>query len=192
MDTLHGSHSLSLMASNSCYATSSSSRSKTRRNRHLYSSTLTMRHASAFLTRDKLIFCSSAKTIDGVYISTPPYVHMQRTAHASEIAKAIHQVLESSKDNVPHPNQKEWGEVARKHLDGLGMKSMSVLHAKANYCSMEELDGQLKFSPTKNLGTRGGYQFLADTYLTVSIEAPPEEITETLMEALEVSMQLSQ
>ena len=116
---------------------------------------------------------------------------MSRDAKAAEVAAALHHVIEANQTGIPHPKHNEWGGVTKKHLTGLGMKSMSALHDKAFYCSVAEEGDEFKFSPTENAGSKGGYKFLPETFLIIPRASSSELIMETLKEALNLSEQLS-
>ena len=148
---------------------------------------MTMKYAAVYKIKSKLIFCSDAETTDGVSLSIPPYIQVESDAPSEDIVAAIREVLESSQRGVPHPKQNEWGEISKKHLEGLGIKSLSALHKKASNCSIKKDGNVLTFCPTINAGPTEGYKFIPEMNKSIAADAPPEQIVMALKEALLIS-----
>lgn len=146
-----------------------------------------MKYAAVYKIKNKLIFCSNAETTDGVGLSIPPYIEVESEAPSEDIAAAIREVLESSQRGVPHPKTNEWGGISKKHLQGLGVKFLSVLHKKASYCSIKKDGNELTFYPTLNAGPIEGYKFLPEMNKSIIADAPPEQVATALKEALLIS-----
>jgi hypothetical protein len=150
-----------------------------------------MRYAAIYKMKNNLVLCSNAQTTDGVSISTEPYVHLGKEVTALEIKEAIDKVITSNQYGIPHPKQNEWNTISKKHLEGLGVKSISELHKKANYCSIIEDDKVLTFCPTINAGNIGGYTFVFEKKISVSYDASPVEIFTALEKALRISEEIT-
>jgi len=146
-----------------------------------------MRYAGVYETKNELIFCSNAQTTEGLNLSTHPYIHLKKESNTTDVVSAIQKVIASNQFGVPHPKQNEWGKFSKSHLDGLGMKSLAVLHKKASYCSINEDGESFIFCPTRNGGQAGGYEFLPDMNKSVPKSASPEQIVTALKDALRIS-----
>ncbi|WP_207516004.1 hypothetical protein [Longitalea luteola] len=146
-----------------------------------------MRYASVYKTNKVLIFCSNAQTTEGVNLSIPPYIHLEKDANAVDVTNAINKVIEGNQFNVPHPKHNEWEEISQKHLAGLGIKSLSMLHKKAIYCSIYEDSETLIFYPARNAGQTRGYEFISDMHIKVPMNASADRIFAALQETLLIS-----
>ena len=150
-----------------------------------------MRSAAVYQIKNKIIFCSSARTSETVGISIPPYIHLLKDASDEHIASAIGEIIQANQFDIPHPKQNEWAAIGKMHLEGLGVKSMSEIHKKAIYCLIEENHHNLIFTPSEKEGNNGGFLHVTKTAITVSITSQPKQIAEALRQALQISMKLS-
>lgn len=147
-----------------------------------------MRSATVYQIKDTVILCSNAYTVAGVGLSIPPYIHLSKNASDEKIVSAINDVIDANQFGVPHPKQHEWGIISKKHLEGLGIKSMSAIYNKAVYCLIEENGNNLIFTPSKKEGTKGGFLHVPEMAVIVSMTSPPKQIADGLRKVLQISL----
>lgn len=122
-------------------------------------------------------------TIDAGGVASEPYVFLDETISYLELAKEVLKALDESKLNVECPN--DWKEFRKNYLKSMEIKTMKELHKNSISLGVLKRDGILKFSPTKNMGSRQGFQYSKSLS---SVELPEDSSIEKIAEALKEAL----
>jgi hypothetical protein len=146
-----------------------------------------MKCAVVYERKEVFYISTSSQTTTGLWIDEEPCIAIKTDSSYEELGKAVRKALDSSRANVPHPKQTEWGNVTAPLLKAAGVKSWSTF-GKTAKCSHIEMDKQLVFIPTKNFGGRsGGFRVIEGKSFELATDAKPEQIGESVKKAMSFS-----
>lgn len=143
-----------------------------------------MKKAAAFQRGGKIFLHASSKTTAGVWIMDEPLLVVD-SPDATQLGSCVVIALNGSRENVPHPT------IWKGHFDPMlrlvGVKTLNAF-MKANKCvEIESAAGQISFTPTKNLGTTGGFEPL-DTKVIQVMLGTPDSLGRSLFAAFDEAM----
>jgi hypothetical protein len=113
-----------------------------------------MKKASAYQRENHIVLFAVSDTTAGVGIAAAPILRIERSS-MTELGKAILAALEGSRQNVPHPTQDGWKEVAAPVLEIASVKSWNAFAKAAKNVDIRFDTDRVSFIPTKNLGPKG-------------------------------------
>ena len=115
-----------------------------------------MKRAAAYLRRNRIITHPESVTVDGVGIVSQPVFELA-SHDVVDLGAAILEALQHSRDDVPHPAQAEWGKIGEPVLKAAKVKSWRTFATSAKYVHVRLETNRVVFTPTENLGPRGGF-----------------------------------
>jgi hypothetical protein len=118
-----------------------------------------MKKASAYQRKNHIILFAVSDTTAGVGIAAAPVLRVE-SGDVTELGRAVLAALEGSQQNVPHPTQDEWKEVAAPVLKTADVKSWSTFAKAAKNVDIRFDTNRVSFIPTRNLGPRDGFAAL--------------------------------
>lgn len=121
--------------------------------------------------------------IGGGGIASEPYVFLDDSVDYKELAKGVLDSLKDSKMNVERP--KNFNDFSKSHLKLVKFKTFKELHTDSINVGASIKDGVLMFTPTKNMGSRQGFQYSKSLS---SVELPEDSSIEKIAEALEEAL----
>jgi len=136
-----------------------------------------------FITKKKYIIYPVNNTIDAGGIASEPYIILDDTVSFLELAKTVLNALKESKLDVKRPD--DWKEFRKQYLKSMQVRTMKELHKDSISLGVLKRDGVIRFSPTKNMGSRKGFQYSKSLSPVELLEnSSIEEIAKALEEAL--------
>lgn len=117
---------------------------------------MTLRKATAYKRRARLVVHASSRTTDGVWVLDEPCIGLDVHCEDEELGAAARQALASSRDGVPHPSN--WSGVLQPLLAAAGVRSWNTFAKSASCIELEDRDGALFLFPTANLGATEGFE----------------------------------
>ncbi|MEU4423581.1 hypothetical protein AB0F81_23380 [Actinoplanes sp. NPDC024001] len=120
--------------------------------------------------RGKLILIDAmSRTVDGFWISSPPYLVLDVTASPEEVGAALAQALAGSRQGVPNPPVRNAPSPIQPLLELAGVKSWNTFVKGASLVLVEQEKRSVVFKPHRNRGARQGFEeFQPETPLTVA------------------------
>src|SRR5664280_101765 len=114
-----------------------------------------MKRAIAYKRADEIFLHASSMTTAGVWIISLPVLTCNLNDRA-RLSGYIAEALEGSKEGVSHPTS--WKGLFDPVLELAGVKSWSAFAKPAKCVQIELESDQVRFTPTKNLGPKEGFQ----------------------------------
>jgi hypothetical protein len=147
---------------------------------------MTERLANVDLRRGEYIVQSSSQTVAGFWISTGTPVRFSSTSSAMELGQAVVEALARSKQGVETPPRD--AKLSQPLLDLVGVRDYAAYMKGTRSIDVdaaETPDGQqMKITPTRNEGARGGFTPIAGKAVTI-IFASPGQLGEAIVRAFE-------
>lgn len=128
----------------------------------------------------KIIIHSKSRIKDGPSYATPPYFIEQHLSY-KEIAERLLEALKYSLDDAPEPL--DWKFFRKGYLKKMEVKTMKALHDGSINIGVFTKDGNYYISPTKNMGSREGFQGDIKDRIIIPLDSSLEELSKALEEA---------
>ncbi|WP_194954959.1 hypothetical protein [Sphingopyxis solisilvae] len=118
--------------------------------------------AVAYFANGKIIVAPVVRTTTGLGLEVDPSVYAPIPA---EIALGMKEALVKSAVVVEHPPQSEWKNFFKPFQDAAGVRSHAAFMKAAQRVSIRVVDNQIKITPQRNLGSKEGFEPIADAAL---------------------------
>lgn len=125
------------------------------------------RAATLYRRGRKLLLHALSLTTDGVWILTEPVLTLSEAEPDAELGLAIRSVLTGSHANIPHPS--DWAAVSRPLLKAAGISSWRKFGETATCVEIRENGDTLLVTPTRNLGSKNGFEHDSGNEVTASV-----------------------
>ncbi len=140
-----------------------------------------MKLATAYLRKNRIYLYASSQATEELWMLSG-LVAVISSAEDSRINREVDNILEHSRQNIPHP--KEWGNIFEPVLQAAGVKSWSVF-AKIAKCISIEIDGTIcRYIPSTNLGPSEGFEPKNDEAIEV-IDYQKTDVLKSLLDAFD-------
>jgi len=114
-----------------------------------------MKCATVYGRSDRYIVCSLSRTTTGVWISSEPFLKLQRPVLMPQLGDAILSALEASRQDVEHPGTTGWKILPTPLLRIAGVGSQAALQLGSHLVSVERTESHLSVVPHQNDGAAG-------------------------------------
>jgi hypothetical protein len=141
-----------------------------------------MKQAGLTHIKNKYIIHSFSKTTTGLSVASNPYIMLNLDISKEELINSVFLALNGSQTGIPHPT--DWVKENKIYYEKMGLKRHKDLYDKTKYCSISLNDLLLTFLPTRNGGTKDGFQHLNEKKVFINSDDTYENIYSSLMEAL--------
>jgi len=128
---------------------------------------LMVQSAVAYSANGKIIVGPVNRTTMGVGLEVDPRVYLPIV---SDLALGIKHALAMSAKVVEHPSQGEWKGFFKPFLDAAGVRSYAAFMKDAKRVSICIVDGQIKITPQRNLGSRQGFEPVSDAAVLIPLD----------------------
>lgn len=129
------------------------------------------RTAVFYLSNGTLIFAPVIRTSVGVGLEVDP-VRLDDPHDIVAMRNGLIAALEGSQRVVPHPSQDQWKGFFKPFQDAAGVRSFRAFMKDAKSIYIDATKEEIRLTPARNLGTRGGFKDLPDESITL----PPDDI----------------
>ena len=123
-----------------------------------------------------------SKTAAGVWIGTPPFVHIDDDVSPWELGTAVADALFASKSEVPHPT--DWKGLLAPLLQVAGVKSWKTFMQGAQCVGIDNEDGRIRVISCRNRGPKKGFEEMLDTVVELPSTASMEVLGKAIEEAI--------
>lgn len=134
--------------------------------------------ASAYLVGDKLVICAISATRNGPYVDDGPR-YSPPADDPVAVGRAVICALGDARLGAPDP--KPSVSLMQPTLDAAGV-SLRRFRKEARYVGAELAGDRLIFTPSQNLGSKGGFEGRPGDQLVVAAD-DPEAVGRALLEA---------
>ncbi len=144
-----------------------------------------MRSAGVYLHPAALILHAMGRVPAGFQISIPPVFRLPVAPAPELVGHTLRCALAAYQPAFPQPN--DWRSQRTDFLKSAGVGSWSKLEGSSRSCWIEESDGELRFTPLRNGGSRGaqkGYQPFGAAPIVCPAGASDEALGGALLAAL--------
>lgn len=131
------------------------------------------RYAGVDLRRGRLITWSSSMTTDGIAVANGTFEILPEEAPDGELGEAVGRMLDASREGIPTPDLRTTSPFAPV-LAALGLRYYSAYARGTLTVNVERDDGRVTVVPTRNGGSRHGFEGLTDQRLVASDPGPEE------------------
>lgn len=125
------------------------------------------RTAVAYLTRGKLILAPIIRTSTGIGLEVDPVV-LGDVPSSEAVAHAISEALTKSARVIPDPDRDQWKGFFEPFHVAAGVRSHKAFMKDARRISIRATDDQLKLTPQRNLGSKGGFEPIPEASVVLS------------------------
>lgn len=115
-----------------------------------------MKRAIIYKRRDRFIMHSLSRTVDGIWIFSPPYLSLNENCLSADLETAIRTVLSDSKSSVPSPPNSTVDLTPL--LSIAGVKSWAAFTRGVSSIDIAASDKRITFTPMRNLGASEGFE----------------------------------
>jgi len=136
-----------------------------------------------FVSKEKYVIYPISNTVNSGGIAVEPYIFLEGNIGYTELAKEILKVLEYSELDIDSP--KDWKDYRKEYLKSMKVKTMKELHMNSFSLGILIKDNILKLTPTKNGGSRQGFQYLKSLE---AVELPADSSIEKIADALKEAL----
>jgi hypothetical protein len=133
---------------------------------------------SAYRVGPKLVICAMSVTTTGLLVDDGPR-YSPPADDPLAVGRAVLRALGDVRTRAPHPKPAE--SLMQPTLDAAGV-SLRRFRKEALYVGMELAGDRLVFTPTRNLGAKGGFEWCPAEQLLAAAD-DPEAVGRTLLEA---------
>jgi hypothetical protein len=141
-----------------------------------------MKAATAYKKGNALYLQSLSRTTAGVWIATVPFVKVEMGSTPSAKGETVIKLLNASQDGAPHPTH--WSGLIAPLLELAGVKSWASFMKNAISLNLEAEGERLTIIPSRNLGSKEGFEPVPENAIMVPFSSPPDQIGEALDKAL--------
>jgi len=112
--------------------------------------------ANAYLQKKRVMLHALSRSTDGVWIISSPPTSVAAT-DAVTLGRATLEVLELSRQQVPHPPLDSFTQLAAPLYAEAGVKSWNAFAKSVRCAQISTAGNRINVTPMKNLGAKGGF-----------------------------------
>jgi len=127
----------------------------------LYFREASLRKATAYLRRNKVIICPVSDTTDGVGVICAPIFNLDAN-DVLGLGEATLEALQLSRKGIPHPAPMEWSKLSEPVLKAAGVGSWNAFVRSAKDVIVRFETNRVVYIPTRNLGPRDGFAAISE------------------------------
>jgi hypothetical protein len=147
-----------------------------------------MKSATVYRRADGFYLHADSQTTQGVWITAAARCKLAVDASPETLGRAGTNMLQASERGVPHPAQDDWGKAFTPMFELAGVKTWAAFARHAlNVGVRTNFDSEsLIIEPWENAGTKNGFVPMPGMEVRVPIDAPPAEIGEAIIKAMQL------
>ena len=116
------------------------------------------RRGVVYRRRGKLLIAADSRTVDGAWITFPPYRQLDADASPADVGRALAESIQLSRWDVPHPHRSDRSRL-QALLDAAGVRSYSTFMKGALVVEVSVEGECAELVPLLNRGGRGGFDY---------------------------------
>ncbi|EWT01849.1 hypothetical protein N865_08260 [Intrasporangium oryzae NRRL B-24470] len=122
--------------------------------------------AGVDLRRGRLVVSSDSCTVDGLWVANGAFDILPADVPDRVLGEAASRMLDASGEGIPTPDLRHGPSPFAPVLTALGLRSYAAYARGALHVDLEQHDGTVVVSPSRNGGSREGFVGRADQSLT--------------------------
>lgn len=128
--------------------------------------------AGVDLRRGRLVVSSDSCTVDGLWVANGAFEILPADVPNSVLGEFVSRMLDASEEGIPTPDLRRGTSPFAPVLTALGLGSYAAYARGTVHVHVEQQDGRIVVTPSRNGGSREGFVGLEDRSLTTGPEEP--------------------
>lgn len=122
--------------------------------------------AGVDLRRGRLVVTSDSRTVDGLWVANGIFEILPSDVPDAVLGDVVSSMLDASEEAIPTPDLRQGPSPFAPVLAALGLRSYAAYARGTLHVDLEQHDGTIVVTPSRNGGLKEGFVGLADQSVT--------------------------